>query len=85
MRAPKYYCTTAVWLAKDKFTLWLLLDEKIGNLLDDPLGIGRREKGRSTSGFGWDGLTVSTAGGGASWEESKWNLRWNHDVTMQLH
>ena len=33
MRAPKYYCTMAVWLVKDKFTLWLPLGEKIGNLL----------------------------------------------------
>ena len=48
MRAPKYYCTTAAWLAKDKFTLWLLLDEKIGNLLDDLLDIGRRQEERST-------------------------------------
>ncbi len=27
---------------------WLPLDEEVENLLDDPLDIGRREKGRST-------------------------------------
>ena len=61
---------------------WLPLDEEVENRLDDPLGIGRREKGRPASGFGWHELMVSTAGGGASWEESKWNDDGNIDGTV---
>ena len=61
---------------------WLLLDEEVENLLDDPLDIGRREKGRPASGFGWDELMVSTAAARASGEESKWNEGRNHDGTI---